>query len=124
MVVDINVIIQQLRLKNKTESVLYQFSKQKLYISSISLYELYIGALNANKQNDVELITEDLIKLPFTFEAAKVASEIYHQLRLSNKMIEFRDIFIAATCLVNNMPIVTLNKKHFERIDGLEMINL
>ena len=36
-------------------------------------------------------------------------------------MIEFRDIFIAATCIENNLPIVTLNKKHFERIAGLDI---
>lgn len=37
-------------------------------------------------------------------------------------MIEFRDIFIAATCIVNGLPIVTLNKKHFKRIAGLKII--
>ncbi|MGN7205873.1 type II toxin-antitoxin system VapC family toxin [Pedobacter sp. SAFR-022] len=50
------------------------------------------------------------------------AAELYHKLRLSNQMIEFRDIFIAATCLVHELPIITFNKKHFERIDGLKML--
>lgn len=31
------------------------------------------------------------------------------------------NIFIAATCIVNELPIVTLNKKHFERIKGLDI---
>ncbi len=37
-------------------------------------------------------------------------------------MIEFRDIFIAATCMVHELPIVTLNKKHFKCIDGLKIL--
>jgi len=37
-------------------------------------------------------------------------------------MIEFRDIFIAATCIVNDLPVRTLNKKHFDRITGLHVI--
>jgi predicted nucleic acid-binding protein len=45
-----------------------------------------------------------------------------HLLRKENLLIEFRDIFIAATCLVNHLPIKTINKKHFERIKGLEII--
>jgi len=36
-------------------------------------------------------------------------------------MIEFRDIFIAATCLVYQMPVKTLNQKHFKRIVNLEI---
>jgi len=43
-------------------------------------------------------------------------------LRQQNKMIEFRDIFIAATCLVNDLPVKTLNLKHFERIDGISFV--
>jgi len=37
-------------------------------------------------------------------------------------MIEFRDIFIAATCMVNNLPVKTLNKKHYDRIEGLSVV--
>jgi tRNA(fMet)-specific endonuclease VapC len=37
-------------------------------------------------------------------------------------MIEFRDIFIAATCIVNELPLITLNKKHFKRIEELKLI--
>lgn len=47
---------------------------------------------------------------------------MYHVLRTRNQMIEFRDIFIAATCLVHDLPIVTLNKKHFKRIDDLKIL--
>lgn len=36
-------------------------------------------------------------------------------------MIEFRDIFIAATCVVNKASLLTLNKKHFTRIAGLQV---
>jgi len=32
------------------------------------------------------------------------------------------DIMIAGTALQNNMPLATLNRKHFERISGLKII--
>ena len=78
-----------------------------------------MGATTPEKENDIELITEDISILPFSDFVAVEAAKIYHQLRISNKLIEFRDIFIAATCLVNDLPLVTLNKKHFTRIKGL-----
>ncbi len=81
-----------------------------------------MGATTPEKENDIKLITEDLPVLPFSDLVAVEAAKIYHRLRLSNKMIEFRDIFIASTCLVNDLPLLTLNKKHFTRIKGLEIL--
>ncbi|MCF2491295.1 hypothetical protein L0659_24190 [Dyadobacter sp. CY347] len=49
------------------------------------------------------------------------AAEIYHNLRRRNSLIEFRDIFIAATALTFQLPIKTLNQGHFQRIENLEL---
>ena len=38
-------------------------------------------------------------------------------------MIDLADILIAATSLSNDIPIATLNLKHFGRIKGLEIVN-
>jgi tRNA(fMet)-specific endonuclease VapC len=123
MVIDTCIFIEHLRAKDKLDTTLYKISDNtELFISSVSLYELYMGATNKEKETDVKNLTEDLSVLPFTDTVAQKAAQIYHQLRLSNQMIEFRDIFIAATCIVNELPIVTLNKKHFKRIDGLKIL--
>jgi len=60
--------------------------------------------------------------LPFDENVSLQAGEIYHFLRRTNKMIEFRDIFIAATCINYNLPLKTLNKKHFQRIKNLRLV--
>lgn len=89
---------------------------------TVTLYELYMGATTGEKSRELEELIEGFSVLPFTDGIAKKAAEIYHKLRVSNQMIEFRDIFIAATCIVNELPIVTLNNKHFKRVDGLVML--
>jgi tRNA(fMet)-specific endonuclease VapC len=123
MVIDTGIFIEHLRIKDKTASTLYKLADNSdLFISAVSLYELYMGATTKEKEADVQNITSDLSILAFTDAVAQKAAEIYHQLRRSNQMIEFRDIFIAATALVNELPIVTLNKKHFKRVDGLQIL--
>ena len=122
MVVDTGIFIEHLRAKDKLSTQLYKLSEQTLFVSAISVYELYMGATTKEKQDDVRAITENLVVLPFTNSESFQAAQIYHRLRNSNQMIEFRDIFIAATCLANDLPIVTLNKKHFNRIDGLRIL--
>ena len=122
MVVDTSIFIEFLRAKDKTKTVLFQIpDDEQIYISSVTLYELLIGAYTPNKVNDIKILTDDIPVLPFNDDVASKAAEIYHQLRQKNKMIEFRDIFIAATCMVNNFPVKTLNKKHFDRIQELSV---
>jgi tRNA(fMet)-specific endonuclease VapC len=38
-------------------------------------------------------------------------------------MIDLADILIGATALTHDIPLATLNTKHFERIKGLEIIS-
>ena len=122
VVVDTSIFIDYLRARDKKNTDLYKIPNRSIiYISAVTLYELLMGATNEQKRDDVHLLTEDVIVLPFDEEVSFKASEIYHELRSTNKMIEFRDIFIAATCLVYNMPILTTNISHFERISGLQV---
>lgn len=94
MVIDTSIFIEYLRAKNKTKTTLYSLPETiDLCVSSVSLYELLMGATTEEKIKDIKLLTDDLVVLPFTSEVAVKSGEIYHQLRKTNKMIEFRDIF-------------------------------
>lgn len=124
MVIDTSIFIEHLRAKDKSSTTLFKIADEsELFISAVSLYELYMGATSRERMQDIKTLTQDLSVLPFTDEVALKAGQIYHQLRSSNKLIEFRDIFIAATCLTFKLPIATLNRKHFKRIDELEIFH-
>jgi tRNA(fMet)-specific endonuclease VapC len=60
--------------------------------------------------------------LPFDKECSDNAITIYLELLKANKMIDLADILIGATALTHNIPIATLNDKHFSRIIGLEIV--
>ncbi len=122
MVIDTTIVIEHIRSKNKSATTFHNLtSKQEVFISAVSIYELYIGAGTIDKEDNIVLITRNLFVLPFTYPVSLKAAQIFRQLKSKNQLIEFRDIFIAATCLVNNLPITTLNRKHFERVEGLEV---
>ncbi len=122
MVIYTGIFIEHLRAKDKSTTTLYRLSdNSNIFISAVTLYELYMGATTKDKENDIKILTEYLTVLPFTDLVSVKAAKIYHQLRLNNHMVEFRDIFIAATCIINELPIVTLNTEHFKRIDELKI---
>jgi tRNA(fMet)-specific endonuclease VapC len=123
MVIDTNIFIQHLREKNKSGTILSSLVKQKqFFITSITLFELLTGATNESKKEDINKLTKGISVLTLDRDSARIAAEIYLSLKSKNHSIEFRDIFIAAICIKNNLPIKTLNKKHFERIEGLKVI--
>jgi len=58
-----------------------------------------------------------------TVRAWEHAANIYASLRRRGYTIEDADILIAAFCLVNSYILVTNNTRHFERIDGLQLVD-
>ena len=121
--IDTSVFIEYLRAKDKRKTILYSIPDDiALFISAVTLYELYMGATSDEKKKDVQLLTEDLVVLPFNDSVALQASVIYHELRKANQMIEFRDIFIGATCVAYDFPLKTTNTKHFSRINGVQYL--
>ncbi len=123
MVVDTGIFIEHLRAKEKDKTTLYDiYETGSLFISSITFYELMAGATTEAKRKDILILTKNFQKLDFTSPIALRAATIYQQLKKQNQLIEFRDIFIGATCLEFGFPVVTMNKKHFRRIKGLKLI--
>lgn len=122
---DTSILIDFYRKKSKEKSIFFQLTESyKLFaVSIITEYELLIGA-DTEQTEYWKGFFERITILPFDKIANDVAIHITKILKDKNKLIEIPDIFIGATALSRNMKIATLNKKHFERIAGLEIINL
>ena len=53
---------------------------------------------------------------------AYIASQLFQKLKKKNMLIEFRDILIASSAIAQNISLATLNHKHFNRIDDLNIL--
>jgi predicted nucleic acid-binding protein len=54
-------------------------------------------------------------------EIAQKFGQIRAKLKRKGQIIDDLDILIAATCLANNLVLITENQKHFKRIEELEI---
>jgi tRNA(fMet)-specific endonuclease VapC len=124
VLIDTSILIEYFRKSDKTNSKLVSLIRMgyKFHISSITEYEIYAGS-NLNQQTFWEQLLEKIEVLPFNKQAAKVAVEINNELKRKRKQIAIADLFIAATAIGNNLPLATLNTKHFERIDSLLIVD-
>jgi predicted nucleic acid-binding protein len=121
---DTSILIDYFRKRNKSKSTFYQLYKGKQYsfaVSSITVYEIMVGASSDQKKFWSDLLTEFDI-FSFNTEIAQTAARLQQQLIAKNEMIAIPDLFIGATAMYHHLKIATLNKKHFKRIADLEMV--
>ena len=127
VILDTNIVIDHLRTLGKKESYLVKLSKTQpkddLAISVLTIQELFTGksTLNTDQEKNLLAAIAPLKVLPYTFQVAKLAGQIS---RDSKDEIEFVDIAIASTAIVNDALLFTLNRKDFSNIKDLELFNL
>ena len=124
VMVDTLILIDYYRKTGKANSVCIALVRQdyRFAISTITKYEIYSGA------NQVQLdfwntILQAVEVVPFDEASVDVAVEINNVLKRKRKQIELADLFIAATAISSNLPLATLNRKHFDRIEQLKIVN-
>ena len=120
ILIDTSILIDYFRKVDKSETKLMKIYKsyETIFISSVTAFELLSG-VNKKNRTATEKILSGLNIIPFDKEIAKKAAKIYRKLKRKNKIIQMRDIFIGATAIYAGLPIKTLNKKHFKRIENL-----
>jgi predicted nucleic acid-binding protein len=64
-----------------------------LFLSSISEFELYLGAKTARHQNDLTLIFSDVNVIPFDFGCGRIAASIWKDIQSRYQHLETKDIF-------------------------------
>jgi tRNA(fMet)-specific endonuclease VapC len=132
VVLDTSVLIEAERGKLALSNLLRtSFPKESIYISSISVSELYLGAhlskkkFKAKRITSVETIINSLVVLDFDSNVAKTHANIWSQLRKEGNLIGPHDLIIAATCLHHQHALLTFNTQEFSRVPNLflESIN-
>lgn len=123
VIVDTNIIIDHLRLQptqhdSKLMLLVKQHPKEILALSVISVQELYEGQSTKDRQKEQYLLAtiSPLKILPYTYEIAQLAGEIARDVE---HPIELADAAIAATAILNNAALLTLNTKDFVGITRL-----
>lgn len=123
MVIDTSVFIEHLRAKDRTKTTLFNLPFDTIiYVSAITVYELYAGATDLSKEKDIHTLLDGTTLLPFTEQTGAKAGEIFRYLRIHGLMIETPDILIGATAILHGLPVKTLNINHFSGIPGLILV--
>ncbi|KAA8477486.1 hypothetical protein BDE36_3088 [Arcticibacter tournemirensis] len=121
VIFDTNILIELYRGNHQIRERVLEFHTDVFYISSITVAEFLAGAKN---KNDFAVIAKQLDKythLPITAEISELFLELFRKYNLSHKP-GIPDMLIAATALYYDLPLFTLNKKHFVYLDNIKLL--
>lgn len=124
VLVDTSIIIDHLRLRGQNSRLIKlaeKFPQEKFTLSIISVQKLYEGRSTKELAREKELlITISLFTiLSYTYKIAELAGTIARDL---GKPVDFADMAIASTAIINRCPLFTLNKRDFQDVKGLAFV--
>lgn len=118
--IDTTVFIGFMRGQEPNAGAMERVAKESIcYITAISAYELLFGAARAKRHIEEQSLLEITTVLPFSYRAAQLAANLISQ----NQDIGVKDVLIAAICIENQLPLLTSNLRHFNRIPDLQVIS-
>jgi predicted nucleic acid-binding protein len=119
---DTSLLIDFFRKTDKSKSLISLVKKgYKFCICVITEYEIYTGATNEQLEYCEKFLEKvDVIQLDSL--AIQHAVRINKVLKSQRKQIDLADLFIAAIAVSRQLPVATLNKKHFQRIQELQLV--
>ncbi len=122
ILIDTDIVIDYLRSKRKSPTELIRLlEKHDIFISSISEFELFLGARTHRHKTDLEMVFKEVEVTPFDFGCGRIAADIWRNRELTHQHIEIKDIFIASIAIYGDLWLRTFNEKHFKGIEKLKM---
>ncbi|MES2438820.1 MAG: type II toxin-antitoxin system VapC family toxin [Verrucomicrobiota bacterium] len=129
LLLDTNVCIDVLRGRPEVVTRLREHPPGYLYVSAITVFELVQGAERApdqfreSERRKVNTFLSPMIQVIFDGNCGALAGQINAALLNAGTPVGVMDVFIAATALQMDVPIVTSNVRDFSKIKGLEVID-
>jgi len=94
-----------------------------LRVTAITAYELLLGQLRMRRKQDLTGLLQVIPVIPFGRHAAEESAKTHFNLMKKGQEIGLPDTLIAGICLAEAVPLLTYNLDHFERVDGLRVVD-
>jgi predicted nucleic acid-binding protein len=121
-IADTDVLIDYLAGKGEADAVERVLRRGALSTTVITRFELLSGAKSSKQLARLVQLLGAVPSIPLDAAAADAASEIRRSLDQSGNTIGMADSLIAGIVISNGGSLLTRNRRHFERVPGLELV--
>jgi predicted nucleic acid-binding protein len=120
ILVDTNIFIEYYKNNPEICKILEQIDPVQLVVNDIICAELYYGARNRQELASIVADMEKFTVLPINPKISRFSVSLVKEYCLSHKL-KLPDAQIAATALLHDAELFTLNLKDFEYIPALRL---
>jgi predicted nucleic acid-binding protein len=120
ILVDTNVLIEYYKNNPLICGILEQIDPQETVVNDVVCAELYFGSRNRQELAAIVSDMEKLTVLAITPTISRLSVDLVKQFCLSHKL-KLPDAQIAATAILHNAELFTLNRKDFVFIPNLKL---
>ncbi len=125
IVADTDVLIDFLSGKGAgADAVTRELAHGGLATTAVTWFELHAGTVSPKQKRVIDQLFEAIPVLPLDLKAADRAAAVHRSLLQRGREIGMADSLIAGIALHNGAALLTRNRGHFERVQGLELAAL
>lgn len=123
-VADTDVLIDALRGREPSASrVRAGLLDGSLHTTAVNAFELLSGARTPDERDAVDRLLGAMTILPLDAVAAEHAATARRSLEAAGNTIGMGDFLIVGICLGRSATLLTRNRRHFDRVDGLVVVD-
>ena len=126
--VDTDWIMFHFRGNTQVARRIEELTPDGIGLSIVSMGELYEGVYRASdpsgSESTLRLILSEIDVVQIDDEVCRIFGQQRGMLRANNALIGDTDLWIGATALRHDLTLLTNNKRHFERMQGLSIISV
>jgi tRNA(fMet)-specific endonuclease VapC len=123
IIADTDVLIDYLAgIQPLAKRVADYIRADRVQITCINCFELLSGARGGKRGDGVRRFVASIAVLPLDRNSAAQAALLRQQLEERGESIGMADSLIAGIAIDNDMELLTRNRKHFEKVEGLRLL--
>ena len=128
IILDADVVIRGEKGAFDLAAWIARHSNESFAIAAITVAELWHGVERATpahrvrRERYIKGVLDSLPIIPYSEATALEHARVWERLEASGQMIGDYDLIVAATAMEYASAVATFNKRHFERVQGLKVI--
>lgn len=120
IICDTDILIEAFKGNQLIINELENIGLNNICITPITVGELFYGSINKIERKTIKLKISALLITEINDRISDIFQDLIFEYCLSHKL-SVTDGLIAATCLYYDIPLFTLNKKHFKYIPLIKL---
>ena len=122
VIIDADIIIELLRKNPLAKSfIINDIGNPKIVLSCVTVAEIEQGAKNKEDIQHISKMLKEYIIVPINYSISAIFSKLFENFVLSHNS-GIPDTLVAATALHYDLPLLSMNQKHFKHIPGLKLL--